>query len=374
MPNVAPNSEPRTPNPEPKTQNSELRTQNSELRTQNSQLMCHLHLVPTVSECNGVFQVARMLAREDGGRILPAAAVTPADLDGVEEVWVHGMWLPKEWRACRLALKAGKRLVRMTHGSLSPVYLERQGKWKKRLVAPIERRLFAQCDRVVVTGPWEEAWCRAWGITGKVETVDVKRFFRLGERRGMRDEWMGEERGCGEKRGNVNVNVQQCPPVSTSVHQCLKVMYLGMRHPLKGVGYLERAVEELNRSIGQSVNPSISQSVDPSIELRIVSDAVGEAKEAAWAWCDVLCLPTLSENFGLVVAEALERGKRVITTDGAPAWEDCAGDGRLVYLKGYRDGDDETRVRLLKAALVEPTGGTMFSHGRPDFWYNLSKC
>ena len=83
-----------------------------------------------------------------------------------------------------------------------------------------------------------------------------------------------------------------------------------------------------------------------------MSDAVGEAKEAAWAWCDVLCLPTLSENFGLVVAEAFERGKRVITTDGAPAWEDCAGDGRLVYLKGYRDDDDETRVRLLKEALV----------------------
>ena len=53
--------------------------------------MNRLHLVPTVNECNGVFQVARMLAREDGGRILPAEAVTSADLDGVEEVWVHGM-------------------------------------------------------------------------------------------------------------------------------------------------------------------------------------------------------------------------------------------------------------------------------------------
>lgn len=38
----------------------------------------------------------------------------------------------------------------------------------------------------------------------------------------------------------------------------------------------------------------------------------------------MLVLPTLTENFGLVIAEALERGKRVITTDGAPAWgDDC---------------------------------------------------
>lgn len=83
-----------------------------------------------------------------------------------------------------------------------------------------------------------------------------------------------------------------------------------------------------------------------------------------WEWCDVLVLPTLSENFGLVVAEALERGKRVITTDGAPAWSPSAsatedkGDcsdygGRLVYLKGYRDGLPDERVRLLKKAIEE---------------------
>ena len=62
----------------------------------------------------------------------------------------------------------------------------------------------------------------------------------------------------------------------------------------------------------------------------------------------MLVLPTLSDNFGLVVAEALERGKRVITTDGAPAWADGnTYGGRLVYLKGYRDGTDKERCWLL---------------------------
>lgn len=98
-----------------------------------------------------------------------------------------------------------------------------------------------------------------------------------------------------------------------------------------------------------------------------MSNAFGEELEKIWDWCDVLVLPTLSENFGLVVAEALERGKRVITTDGAPVWGEGLGrvervgrgegelrigfDGRLLYLKGYRDGSDEVRVRLLRESI-----------------------
>ena len=64
-------------------------------------------------------------------------------------------------------------------------------------------------------------------------------------------------------------------------------------------------------------------------------------------------LPTLSENFGLVVAEALERGKRVITTDGAPAWrqEGMTDGGWLIYLRRFRDGTDAERVGLLKEAI-----------------------
>jgi glycosyltransferase involved in cell wall biosynthesis len=96
--------------------------------------------------------------------------------------------------------------------------------------------------------------------------------------------------------------------------------------------------------------------------VRFVSNAFGEELEKVWDWCDVLVLPTLSDNFGLVIAEALERGKRVITTDGAPAWNHEIHEthekgvwsgygGRLIYLKGYRDGTDEERVELLKKAI-----------------------
>jgi glycosyltransferase involved in cell wall biosynthesis len=117
---------------------------------------------------------------------------------------------------------------------------------------------------------------------------------------------------------------------------------------LKGVEFLESAVAELNSSTHPLPTPPL---------LKIVSNAFGEELEKVWAWCDVLVLPTLSENFGRVVAEALERGKRVITTDGAPVWGDGNDyDGRLVYLRGFRDGTDEVRIRLLKDALAQFVG------------------
>ena len=76
----------------------------------------------------------------------------------------------------------------------------------------------------------------------------------------------------------------------------------------------------------------------------------GAELEKIWEWTDVLCLPTLTEDFGRVVAEALERGKPVITTDGAPAWKGQKG---VIYLEGYRNAVPRTRVSLLKYAIFE---------------------
>ena len=298
-----------------------------------------VHVVPGVDDAaNGMMAVARLIANEQGD-----AEVVDLDSPGAlrgrvkdaEEVWVHGMWLPMEWGVCSAALKAGKRLVRMTHGSLSPVYLERQGKWKKRLVGPIERWFLRRCEKIVATCEAEKEWIEAYlgKNCPKVEVTDIRRFFNL---------------------SRVE-HVERVEKIDGELH----VLYLGRRHPLKGVEYLEEAVRQLKVRRPES-----------EVLLRIESNAFGEKKEKVWEWCDVLVLPTLSENFGLVVAEALERGKRVITTDGAPAWgEDVghvehvesAGDfdgevlsaygGRLVYLKGYRDGTKERRIELLKTAI-----------------------
>ena len=283
--------------------------------------MMILHVVPGLENaCSGIAVAATLIAAEQGADLVEARlfARGAGTLDAYDEVWVHSCWLPMTLRSCWRALRAGKPLVRMTHANLDPVRLKYHG-WKKWLVGPIERWCLRRCDRIVATCEAEKGWIEKY--LGKhcppIEVTDIKRFFNLNP-------------------------VNSVNPVRKKLH----LLYLGRRHPLKGLEFLEAAVKGIE-----------------GVELRVVSNAFGEEKEKVWEWCDVLVLPTLSENFGLVIAEALERGKRVITTDGAPAWgEELTGltgftglysgyEGRLIYLKGYRDGTDEERVELLKKAI-----------------------
>lgn len=309
-----------------------------------------LHIVPGLDNpFNGIAVAAKLIAGEQAAEMVDAREFGKIkDLAKYEEVWVHSCWLPMTFKACWRVVKAKRPLVRMTHANLDPVRL-RYHSWKKWLVGPIERWLLRKADRIVATCEAEKGWIEKY--LGKrcpaVEVTDIKRFFNINH-------------GIRRTHGN---------------EEPLHLLYLGRQHPLKGLEYLEEAIKSL---------PSVSSvySVVQKPELRIVSSAFGEELEKVWAWCDVLVLPTLSENFGLVVAEALERGKRVITTDGAPAWgeglelrvgsggveelrvesggvksvgvgsEIWSGyEGRLIYLKGYRDGTDEERVELLKRAI-----------------------
>jgi len=73
----------------------------------------------------------------------------------------------------------------------------------------------------------------------------------------------------------------------------------------------------------------------------------GEAKTALYRAADLFVLPTFSENFGLVVAEALSYGVPVITTRGAP-WADLETFGCGWWI----DTGVEPLARALRAAMA----------------------
>ena len=122
----------------------------------------------------------------------------------------------------------------------------------------------------------EKGWIESYlGHCPPIEVTDIKRFFKLNP-----DGWENDKIG------------QTHFIISRPLH----LLYLGRRHPLKGVEYLEAAVRQIQDSTRSTCSTRLK------IDLRIVSNAFGEEKEKVWDWCDVLILPTLSENFGRVIA------------------------------------------------------------------------
>lgn len=282
--------------------------------------MSALHVIPGIDDptCGIAVAAKQLIARGVGE-------------DG--EVWVHSMWTPLVIKASFKALIAGKKLVRMPHGCTDPTKLAYRWQ-KKRWVAPLERWLFRHADRLVATCEDEVKWIKAF--EPKVKRIDVVPL----------------------SLPSAGQTVSVAVPTDLEKSAKLKLLYVGRLHPLKGIEFLLEALPTDCKLVILGKDEGESNKLKKVVACRCLDvefrGVVSEAdKEAAYQWCDTLVLPTLSENFGLVVAEALERGKRVITTDGAPAWGDGNDyGGRLIYLKGFRDGSPEDRVRLLKNAIV----------------------
>lgn len=112
-------------------------------------------------------------------------------------------------------------------------------------------------------------------------------------------------------------------------------MFLSRIHPKKGIEMLIEAWLRLDPRIKTGWQIEIAGNGDPIYietlqrtidekglrkEIQIIGPQFGEDKLATYQCADLFVLPTYSENFGIVVAEALACGIPVITTKGTP-WE-----------------------------------------------------
>jgi len=112
-----------------------------------------------------------------------------------------------------------------------------------------------------------------------------------------------------------------------------RILFLGRLHPIKGIENLLAACAQLRAEMGDAFVLRLAGPADP-VYLRSLQELVqrsglvsvveflgpvAEANKAElFADADVLVLPSFSENFGLVVAEALAHAVPVIVSKHAP--------------------------------------------------------
>lgn len=238
-----------------------------------------------------------------------AALVRDADV-----VHVHSAWTFPVWWASRNAVALGRPFVISPHGALDPVRL-RHSAFKKAAVAFLDRWCLRHASAIHVTSSAEGDWVRRYLAPRPCPPVAViPGGIRL------------------PKAGRP-----ARPPCSAR-----RMLYLGRLHPLKGLPTLVEAWQRvqppgwqlmiagpdshgvrgaLERQIRQLGLPAAA---DPAAcGIRLSGPLYGADKDAALAAADVVVLPSLSENFGLVVAESLAAGTPVITTTATP-WSQIA--------------------------------------------------
>ncbi|WP_342076453.1 glycosyltransferase [Yoonia sp. SS1-5] len=107
----------------------------------------------------------------------------------------------------------------------------------------------------------------------------------------------------------------------------LRLLYLGRLHPKKGLDLLLDAMAALPPTTTLDIYGTGDPAYMQHLRDRAATDCGriwlhghvdGPQKAAAFAAADLLVLPSHSENFGIVVAEALAHARPVLTTTGTP--------------------------------------------------------
>lgn len=111
----------------------------------------------------------------------------------------------------------------------------------------------------------------------------------------------------------------------------LRVVFISRLHEKKGLEDLIEAMTLVPESVTLDIFGAGAEEYIASLQewvsklacrarVRFHGHVDGDAKRRAFVGGDVFCLPTHSENFGIVIAEALAHGTPVITTVNAP-WQ-----------------------------------------------------
>ena len=130
-------------------------------------------------------------------------------------------------------------------------------------------------------------------------------------------------------------------PARPQCDGALKILYIGRLDPKKGVENLLEALPILRGRINQwrlrIVGDGASKNglrhkaaaildLQEQSSIEFCGQLSGESKYHAFQWCDLVVVPSHTENFGIVVAESLAHARPVIASTGTP-WQELVPRG-----------------------------------------------
>jgi len=237
-------------------------------------------------------------------RLLQAKKEWYALLNQLEPDVVHEncCWMPGSALTQKWAQQLGYKVVLTPHGMLEPWILKRHY-WTKKVPALClyQKKAVVAADYLHATAESEKKNLLRLGYNNKIEVIangiDVDKIV-------MKTSWKRKK----------------------------EVLFLSRIHVKKGVNFLIEAVAALKEDLkGYKVNIAGEGEETYINELKLLASRLGvddyihfiggvygNRKWELFCDADLFVLPTHSENFGIVVAEALACGTPVMTTKGTP--------------------------------------------------------
>jgi glycosyltransferase involved in cell wall biosynthesis len=219
----------------------------------------------------------------------------------------NGLWQYPVHATAKAARKKNKPYIISPHGMLEPWSLN-AGKWKKKLALFLyQRNDLAKAACIHATASMEAENIRKLGFKNPIAVIP----------------------------NGIDISEYSLKP-ETIKKEKNTILFLSRIHPKKGIENLIEAWNQTKKSLRQNWQIEIAGNGEQKYiaslqklietkglqeEIKIIGPQYGSAKLKAYHQADLFMLPTYSENFGMVVTEALSCGVPVITTKGTP-WEE----------------------------------------------------
>ncbi|MEW6585782.1 MAG: glycosyltransferase [Nitrospirota bacterium] len=265
--------------------------------------------------------------------------------DATDIVHMHGLWMYPNWVAGATSRKYSIPYVMSPHGMLD-ARSQQMGRWKKKIARILfENKNIENTACLHACSELEAGQIRSYGYNGPIAVVSS----------GLTSQDMDIA-----SRTSKDIRLFSRNPRLTNKR---KLLFFSRLHEQKGLQFLLEAwssvrerVADWHLVIAGRGDKNYETALKNAIRLQGLSEVVTfldpEKAESKWnimKSADLLVLPSYSENFGLVIAEALACGVPVITTKGTP-WKDLETDNCGWWL----DVGREPLEHCLNKALILP--------------------
>ncbi|MCC5849010.1 MAG: glycosyltransferase [Verrucomicrobia bacterium] len=288
-------------------------------------------------------------------KVLFYSAAMRRDLPGLvskaDVVHVHSNWTFPVWWGCRCAKRAGKRLVHSPHGCLDPLKL-RHSAWKKRLATPFDRQAMAGADVILAASALEQSWIREWhpNLADRIQVIPFGIDTQQQKGSGLELQTGSARELCAFgydlMAKDKSAQLHGLTPFASADDSVVTdksaqnhgltpfALFVGRLHPLKGLDLLLEAWAQTGQAGAgwelviagpdeqgtRAGLEKLAQRLGIQDQVRFPGPLKKEQVLEEYHKAAFVVLPSRSENFGMVVLEALASEVPVLATQNTP-WD-----------------------------------------------------